>query len=115
MTAEEAVGRLRKRICCEKPVQHFCTDNCMSGENECEISLAINALEKQIPKKPDLVEFTKGTVPVTIAYCPNCRNSFGELKPSMCIYIEMQLSAFKNNELRACNCCGQALDWSDTK
>lgn len=53
MTNEEAVERLKKRICCEKPVQHFCRDDCMYGIEECEIAMAIEALEKQRRKSYD--------------------------------------------------------------
>ena len=54
------------------------------------IELAISALEKQIPKKPDL----DGGI-----YCPCC------------------LHEFKENYDTASYCpnCGQAIDWSDTE
>lgn len=50
MTIKEAIERLRRRICCEGSNRadhtfHFCTDECMYGESECEIALAIKALE----------------------------------------------------------------------
>lgn len=74
-----------------------------------ELSRMIDAaIKKQIRKKPNLVKFKK----TTIAYCPSCGNSFGELKPVPCIYITMQLSAYNNHQATACDCCGQAIDWS---
>lgn len=60
MTNEEAIERLKKRICCEGSNRadktfHFCTDSCLYGEEECEIALAIKALEKQTPKHTHLL------------------------------------------------------------
>ena len=49
---------------------------------------AIEALEKQIPKKPKSREGT------TYSFCPCCDS---------------------NNLYEYCGDCGQALDWSDTK
>lgn len=46
MENKEAIQRIRKRICCQYPVQQFCNDNCMNGVDQCEFSLAISALEK---------------------------------------------------------------------
>ena len=51
--------------------------------------LAINALEKQIPKKPDFTEDKE------FALCPCC-NGKGLL-----------------NKQKYCDNCGQKLDWSD--
>lgn len=52
--------------------------------------LAISALEKQIPKNPDLDDGV---------YCPCCLHEFKS----------------HYDETRYCPNCGQALDWSDTK
>lgn len=46
MTYEEASKRIEKRICCQQPVQEFCSDNCMNGVNQCEFQLAISAMKK---------------------------------------------------------------------
>ena len=60
-----------------------CSDNCP----ECNaMELAISALEKQIPKKPDLDDGV---------YCPCCLHEFK-------VY----------SATRYCPNCGQALDWS---
>ena len=68
--------------------------------------VAINALEKQIPKKIEIRKATNDdieselrdfiTVKGTICRCPSCR---------CCIHI---------SELKYCWECGQKLDWSDT-
>lgn len=64
-------------------------DETVIGNLELKIVLS-NALEKQIPKKPDL----DGGV-----YCPCCLHEFKS----------------HYDETRYCPNCGQAIDWSDTK
>lgn len=57
--------------------------------------LAIEALEKQIPKKTTKIQ----RVPngwLTYGHCPNC-------------------DSFTRNTLKYCGNCGQALDWSETE
>lgn len=56
----------------------------------------INALEKQIPKKPNIHGYREGREINTISYtCPICNKHIG-----------------REN---FCKHCGQALDWSDTE
>ena len=60
------------------------------------------ALEKQIPKKPDLEGDgydENGDLIYDTGYCPNCRHMF-----------EVDYDATDY-----CPACGQALDWSDTE
>lgn len=60
---------------------------------ECE-SLIISALEKQMPKKPNIHGYREGREVNTISYtCPICNKHIG-----------------REN---FCKHCGQALDWSD--
>jgi len=61
-----------------------------------EINTAMEALEKQIPKKPIK---TKENIRYSMCYiCPNCQKNFsGTGIASYCYH------------------CGQALDWSDTE
>lgn len=59
------------------------------GETEDYTEVAINALEKQIPKKPDFTEDKE------FALCPCC-NGKGLL-----------------DKQKYCDNCGQKLDWSD--
>lgn len=49
-----AIEVLKKRICNEKPIQHFCNDSCMHGGNQCAISMAIKSLEA-IDKIKDII------------------------------------------------------------
>lgn len=60
------------------------------------ISVANEALEKQIPKKPNIHGYREGREINTISYtCPICNKHIG-----------------REN---FCKHCGQALDWSDTE
>lgn len=52
MTYKDAIETLKKRICCEFPVEHFCTDDCRSGDEYCAVALAIRALELQTKERP---------------------------------------------------------------
>lgn len=64
-----------------------CNEDCP----ECNaMEVAISAIEKQIPKKPDL----DGGI-----YCPCCLHEFKE----------------NYDTTSYCPNCGQAIDWSDTK
>ena len=60
------------------------------------ISVANVALEKQIPKKPNIHGYREGREINTISYtCPVCNKHIGRED--------------------YCKHCGQALDWSDTE
>ena len=66
------------------------------------LKIAIKALEKQIPKKPDLEGDgydENGELVYDTGYCPNCRHEF-----------EVYYDATKY-----CPNCGQALDWGDSE
>ncbi|MBO5957522.1 MAG: hypothetical protein J6Q39_08205 [Bacteroidales bacterium] len=59
----------------------------------------VNALEKQIPKKP-----IDDRYPWSI--CPACGGS---------VNLENVIGYIQNKEQSHCEHCGQAIDWSDTK
>ena len=62
---------------------------------ECE-NVVLTALEKQIPKKPNIHGFREGREINTISYtCPICNKHIGRED--------------------YCKHCGQRLDWSDTE
>ena len=65
----------------------------------CEkVNLALEALEKQIPKKPIIREAEDSFGYVKHILCPNCEKAdFGYERPCFC------------------RLCGQAIDWSDDK
>ena len=82
MTEREAIAELR-----HKAYRTTCYGNKVL-EHE-ENLIAIEALEKQIPKKPDFIEDKE------FALCPCC-NGKGLF-----------------NKQKYCDNCGQKLDWSD--
>ena len=55
------------------------------------IDTAIEALEKQIPKKPNKTKSTDD-----YGYCPNCKTIIDDY-----------------SDFKFCSTCGQAIDWSD--
>lgn len=85
MTYEEAIKEISKmKEFAEKRGSYY-------GDNAIPTyTLAISALEKQIPKKPDL----DGGI-----YCPCCLHEFKE----------------NYDTTSYCPNCGQAIDWSDTE
>lgn len=65
------------------------------------ISIAINALEKQIPKKPDCIEDKMWC-------CPVCDNNL------LHKWIKYPTRLMPKSEgLPHCMSCGQEIDWSD--
>ena len=103
MTENEAIKAIREKACNDKCTEIHCDDSCMYGNDKCAFDMAIQALEKQIPKKVQgkhisyCVEERKMCGEDTLyGNCPNC----GEL-----------VSSLWNDE--NCGDCGQALDWND--
>lgn len=69
------------------------------------LKIAIEAVKKQIPKKPFCDEHT------VIQYCPNCKRQLRTF-----ISVESQrFHGYERETLHANNCenCGQAIDWSE--
>ena len=62
------------------------------------IDMAIKALEKQIPKKPPVVN--RPSIFIKVPVCPNCSTS-EHYQP---LY----------GKTKYCSNCGQKLDWSDS-
>lgn len=81
MTLEEAIS------CLKADKEYLKDHNICDGE---EIDAAIEALEKQIPKKPIMIKDTAETYYI----CSEC---------------EMEVDKFDDNY---CSDCGQKLDWS---
>lgn len=69
--------------------------------------LAIEAIEKQMPKKPNYVPDDD-----TCVYyhweCPECGNYYS-------YSIRKTFSVLYNNSVSYCSRCGQALDWSEER
>ena len=94
MTYEETIEGLKYLI----------SDDCTDTQHDYieEIELAIEALEKQTPKKPKevVIQKTKGSSFFSLNFlCPNCDTA-----------VTGQPYAPNN-----CKHCGQAIDWSDTE
>ena len=86
MTYEEAVGVLTSRAIAFGRASGKPTLECIRIEAICK---TIEALEKQIPKKP-----------YDIVHCPLCK-------------IEVELQPIDTEQVTYCLHCGQAIDWSD--
>lgn len=86
MTYEEAVGVLTSRAIAFGRASGKSTLECIRIEAICK---TIEALEKQIPKKP-----------YDIVHCPLCK-------------IEVELQPIDTEQVTYCLHCGQAIDWSE--
>ena len=89
MTPQEAIEWLKT---IEKKYIHGGDDD-FDEKRKVAINNAVNAFEKQIPKKTT----KRCRVPngwLTYGHCPNC-------------------DSFTKNTRKYCDNCGQALDWSD--
>ena len=69
--------------------------------------LAINALEKQIPKKPNKTIDSSWGIQKEAHTCPVCDYYLTEVH-----FIEPQ-KIESNKKITYCETCGQAIDWSD--
>ncbi len=88
MTESEAIKIIKEKVCNNRCIPQLCNDGCMYENIKCAFSMAIKALEKQIPKKP--------TDRCMYKECPAC----GEVEIEFCKY---------------CPSCGQKLDWRNKK
>ena len=117
MTENEAMKKLLAYHKCQslqvKGIYEDCNedlcDNCdlcyaqgNAGEHIESIDIAINALEKQIAKKPRKTDSYRGVLKRVYAYvCPTCGNAC----------LEKYMNERQNTMF--CWNCGQKLDWSD--
>ena len=117
MTESEATEKLRAYSKCiamrVKGIYEDCNnkrcDDCdlcymqgTTGEHMTAIGIAIQTLEKQIPKKPRKTDSYRGVLKRVYAYvCPTCGNAC----------LEKYMNERQNTMF--CWNCGQKLDWSD--
>ena len=116
MTESEARGYVKGKLDCMKKcgvfnklyISNDCDscDYCYSqgnfGNQEEAFQIAINALEKQIAKKPRKTDSYRGVLKRVYAYvCPTCGN----------VCLEKYMNERQNTMF--CWNCGQKLDWSD--
>lgn len=88
MTYEEAIERLSNRYF----TVSMCIDANAAIKENMAIDMAIEALDKQMPKKPHLEGDGYWA-------CPNCEEKYE-------YYNELDC-------LKWCSACGQAIDWSE--
>ena len=119
MTESEAIEKLRAYHKCQrlqvKGIYEDCNeklcDNCdlcyaqgNTGEHIESVKVAIQALEKQIAKKPRKTDSYRGVLKRVYAYvCPTCGNAC----------LEKYMNERQNTMF--CWNCGQKLDWSEEK
>lgn len=72
--------------------------------------MAISALEKQTPKKVEILTYQPLINSGWEHRCPNCGCAVGKNK-NLGFAYEEYLEPYEDY----CSLCGQALDWSDTK
>lgn len=99
MTNEEAIKELKEdRALYESDIVKA-GDGTPDGDLMLAIDMAVEALEKQMPKKPinDTLHW---------AICPTCGGSVS--KKNVREYVVEEGTSY-------CEHCGQALDWSDFK
>ena len=118
MTESEAKGFVQGKLDCMNKCNVFerehsydtdLCDNCdycysqgNFGNQKEAFQIAINALEKQIAKKPRKTDSYRGVLKRVYAYvCPTCGN----------VCLEKYMNERQNTMF--CWNCGQKLDWSD--
>ena len=103
MEIEDAIKLLKRNIECEEMSQNadFMSRDCVmkTRANIYSYNLAIQALEKQIPKRP-IIE------PWNPALCPSCGTELSDFE------CDGYYTHWKG--LTMCE-CGQALDWEELK
>ena len=77
------------------------------GNQKEAFSMAIKALEKQIPKKPNKTIESSWGIQKEAHTCPVCDYYLTEVH-----FIEPQ-KIESNKKITYCETCGQAIDWSD--
>ena len=118
MTESEAKGFIQGKLDCMEKCDVFNKEDKHSN-NECELceycysqgnfgqqkeafQMALQALEKQIPKKPRKTDSYRGVLKRVYAYvCPTCGNAC----------LEKYMNERQNTMF--CWNCGQKLDWSE--
>ena len=100
MTESEAIEELKYD--CNELGKAIPCDTSWGSSFENAYRIAIQALEKQIPKKPRKTDSYRGVLKRIYAYvCPTCGN----------VCLEKYMNERQNTMF--CWNCGQRLDWSD--
>lgn len=56
MTESKAIKIIKEKVCDSRCIPQLCNDGCMYENTKCAFSMAIQALEKQIAKKPKKIQ-----------------------------------------------------------
>ena len=119
MTESEAAEKLEAHIECESKRSKI--EGCNDGCTDCELAylqgtskehieslkIAVHALEKQIPKKPNKAIDSSWGTKKEVYVCPVCDYYLTQVH-----FIAPQ-KIESNKEITYCETCGQAIDWSD--
>lgn len=104
MTYKDAKWRLefeRNRVCTEcDPLGYGCSSSCRFCDTRTAYDTAIEALEKQIPRKPKKID--------NWVLCPRCYK-----KKGFSYNFLVGMKEFPDDKLSYCLVCGQAIDWSE--
>ena len=106
MTPATAIEHIKKvAFCVENEIEEIKASKFITALNT-----AIEALEKQIPKKPIVKDDTAfdGSLIDVVICCPVCNRKICS-EPA-----DDVIASFLKEEYPHCH-CGQALDWSDTE
>ena len=103
MTESEAIKEIETSI----ELAKMCTQNFERIKEIEAYAMAIKALEKQIPKKPNKTIDSSWGVKKEAHTCPVCDYYLTEVH-----FIAPQ-KIESNKKITYCETCGQAIDWSD--
>ena len=67
----KAIDGLKRRLCCERPVAHYCRDICMEDPSLCDVAVAIEALET-LQKLLPMLQLDNDVV-LPIVRCKDCK------------------------------------------
>ena len=71
------------------------------------VEIAVEAMEKQIPKKPNKIQSTNSENLWNL-YCPSCENWIGMWNSRL-----KRGDMFNISNSHICSDCGQAIDWEE--
>ena len=106
MTESEAIEKL-KNMRLYMQIEDNKNDCKFTEDDHKANEMAIQALEKQIPKKPNKTIDSSWGVKKEAHTCPVCDYYLTEVH-----FIEPQ-KIESNKKITYCETCGQAIDWSD--
>ena len=125
MTIEEAIFILKETVsmdCEDTEVEPSECGRCTKCNDS--LNMAIEALEKQIPKKPtlkhdicfihrDFSDWSSDTFKTEGDYfkCPVCGCTVGELY----VFKNVDRKPHKQRKKNFCEKCGQSIDWSESE